>query len=79
MNMESEKKNSSDLIWYDGRAYKFNDQAVTILCMGIDQQSEEIQQIDNLSGESGQADSIFLVVLNPVNRQMNVSQSPVIR
>ena len=72
MNMESEKKNSSDLIWYDGKAYKFNDQAVTILCMGIDQQSEEIQQIDNLSGESGQADSIFLVVLNPVNRQMNV-------
>ena len=40
--------------------------------MGIDQQSEEIQEIDNLSGESGQADSIFLVVLNPVNQQMNV-------
>ena len=72
MNMESEKKNSSDLIWYDGKAYKFNDQAVTILCMGIDQQSEEIQEIDNISGESGQADSIFLVVLNPADQQLNV-------
>lgn len=72
MKMASEKKNSSDLIWHDGKAYKYNDQVITILCMGIDQQTEEIQEMDNISGESGQADSIFLVVLNPVNRQLNV-------
>lgn len=72
MNMVSEKNNSSDLIWHNGKAYKFNDQVVTILCMGIDQQSDEIEEKDNISGESGQADSIFLVVLNPVNQQLNI-------
>lgn len=72
MDMASEKKNSSGLVWHDGKAYKFNDQVITILCMGIDQQSDKIQELDDISGESGQADSIFLVVLNPVNRQLNV-------
>lgn len=72
MDMASEKNNSSDLVWHNGKAYKFNDQVVTILCMGIDQQSEEIQKIDNISGESGQADSIFLVVLDPADQQLNV-------
>lgn len=74
MNMESDdkKENSSDLIWHNGKAYKFNAQVVTILCMGIDQQSEQIEEKQDVSGESGQADSIFLVVLNPVSQQMNV-------
>ena len=40
--------------------------------MGIDQQTEEIEQKEDVSGESGQADSIFLAVLNPTQKQLSV-------
>lgn len=70
LQMDSEEeqgeKGGSDLVWHEGKAYTFNDQAITILCMGIDQSSEEIQENDQVSGQSGQADSIFLVVMDPV-------------
>lgn len=74
INMTSDDKKtvSSNLIWHNGKAYEFNDQVVTILCMGIDQHSEQIEEKENISGESGQADSIFLAVLNPVNQQLKV-------
>ena len=34
--------------------------------------SEEIQEYKNISGESGQADSIFLAVLDPANNKLSV-------
>ena len=40
--------------------------------MGIDQHSEEIQEYKYISGESGQADSIFLAVLDPANNKLSV-------
>lgn len=72
MTSDNKENVSSDLIWHNGKAYEFNDQVVTILCMGIDQHSEQIEEKENISGESGQADSIFLAVLNPVNQQLKV-------
>ena len=62
----------SDYIWHNGKAYQYNDQIITLLCMGIDQAGEEIQKEKNVSGESGQADSIFLAVMDPVSRQLRV-------
>lgn len=74
LNMDSEEseKDSSGLVWHDGKAYQYNDQAITILCMGIDQDSEEIQENNRVSGQSGQADSIFLVVMDLADRQLKV-------
>lgn len=72
MQSDVKKAGSSDLIWRDGKAYRFNDEIITVLCMGIDQQTEEIEQKEDVSGESGQADSIFLAVLNPTQKQLSV-------
>lgn len=60
------------LIWFNGEAYRYNDKLTTLLFIGIDQRSEEIETKEEVSGESGQADTIFLLVLNPVNNKMKV-------
>ena len=62
----------ADLIWHDGKAYRFNEEMITILCMGIDQHSEKVEKVLGISGESGQADTIFLVAMNPVSRKIKV-------
>lgn len=75
LNMRSdgeEQDSGSGLVWHDGKAYQFNDSLITVLCMGIDQNTEEIQDLEGVSGQSGQADSIFLVVLDPLNSQLKV-------
>lgn len=72
-NEGKERKNSDpDLVWHDGKAYRFNEDITTVLCMGIDQRSEVIELKEEISGESGQADSIFLVVLNPRTKKIKV-------
>ncbi len=60
------------MIWHNGQAYRFNEGMITILCMGIDQRSEEIQQLTGISGESGQADTIFLVTMNLESKKIKV-------
>lgn len=61
-----------DLIWYGGRAYRYNENLTTILIMGIDQRSEVIEKREGISGESGQADTIFLLVLNHEKGKMKI-------
>ena len=62
----SDAKVSSDpdIVWYNGKAYRYNKNIMTMLIMGIDQNSEEIEQKEDVSGESGQADTIFLMVMD---------------
>lgn len=62
----SDAKVSSDpdVIWYNGKAYRYNHDLVTMLVMGIDQESDTIEEKDDVSGESGQADTIFLIVMD---------------
>lgn len=50
----------SDLIWHNGQAYRFNEGMITILCMGIDQRSEEIQQLTGISGKADRRIPSFL-------------------
>lgn len=52
------------MIWYNGKAYRYNHDLVTMLVMGIDQESDTIEEKDDVSGESGQADTIFLMVMD---------------
>lgn len=64
--------NDPDLVWYGGKAYRYTENITTILLMGIDQRSEVIEERQGISGESGQADTIFLLVLNNENGKMKV-------
>lgn len=61
-----------DLVWHNGKAYRYNHDITSILFMGIDQRSDEILKIEGVSGESGQADSIFLLVMDPDKEKMKI-------
>lgn len=50
--------------YYNGKKYRYNSDIVTILFMGIDQSETEMTEKVN-SGQSGQADTIALAVMNP--------------
>ncbi len=50
-------------IRYDGSIYKYNDEIITLLVLGIDKDSENEESAHGLSG--GQSDANFLVVINP--------------
>ncbi len=59
-----------DWIRYHGKVYDYNEDILTFLCMGIDVNSKIS---DKQSGKkSGQADALFLLVLNPHNKQMHL-------
>lgn len=53
------------------RSTRYNENIINILCMGIDRSSDMTVQMD-VSGESGQADTIFLMVLNPDKKSMQL-------
>lgn len=56
---------------YDGVEYKYNSNIITILCMGIDKNTENVE-LQEISGESGQADSIFLLVIDPTLNKVKI-------
>lgn len=51
------------LVSRNGKKYRYNDEIITLLCMGIDRSSENWEE-NEMTGENGQADAIFLLVLN---------------
>lgn len=51
------------LVSRNGKKYRYNDEIITLLCMGIDQGSTDWED-EGGYGENGQADAIFLLVLN---------------
>lgn len=67
-----EEADDSDVIRYHGKKYRYNDQLTTVLCMGIDQDSKEITKYEGVSGKSGQADTIFLLVIDQVQKKLQV-------
>jgi len=59
------------MIFRNGKKYQFNKNIMTFLCMGIDTETD-LSEVQEVSGSSGQADTIFLVVLNPDNGKMKI-------
>ena len=53
-----------DWIRYDGKVFDYNENIITFLCMGIDILDEGI--------ESGQADALFLLTLNPDTKEIHI-------
>ncbi|HJA92440.1 MAG TPA: LCP family protein [Candidatus Eisenbergiella merdipullorum] len=58
------------MIRYNGKIYAYKQNCLTFLCMGIDKRGEMEASDDLLKG--GQADAIFLAVLDPEEKKISV-------
>lgn len=67
-----EEAYDSTLYYHDGKAYRYEENIINILCMGIDKRTEEIETVPEVSGKGGQADAVFLISLNPDTRKMKI-------
>lgn len=55
---------------YNGQVYDYNEDILTFLCMGVDVNSKVKDTQKGLA--SGQADALFLLVLNPDIKKINI-------
>ena len=62
------------IISYNGTKYKYNDDLVTILCMGVDTSANGVKK--NIPGNNGQADAIFLILFNPKDKTVKLINVP---
>lgn len=73
---ESGYEPSPETVWkegwvrYQGKIYEYNEDIVTFLVMGIDKMEEVSESRNDVSG--GQADAIFLVILDPDERSIQI-------
>lgn len=70
-----ELEEESGLVSRNGKKYRYNEDMVNILCMGIDK-SRDVSRTETeapgASGENGQADAIFLLTLNQEKHTMKL-------
>ncbi|MBQ6415463.1 MAG: LCP family protein [Butyrivibrio sp.] len=68
---------STDAYWeedwvpYNGDVYDYNDDIITFLIMGIDKDDETVVKVAE-GTDGGQADALFLLVLNPRDQSIKV-------
>ncbi len=74
LGKENENENEYDpsLYKYKGKIYRYKEDMINILCMGIDKKTEKMEKAAAESGEGGQADAIFLLSLNPKGGEMKI-------
>lgn len=74
LGKENENENEYDpsLYKYKGKIYRYKEDMINILCMGIDKKTEKMEKAAAESGEGGQADAIFLFSLNPKGGEMKI-------
>lgn len=68
-NVQTEEKEGR--VYYNGRAYDYNEDILTFLIMGIDQRSETVQEYTE-GFDGGSADAIFLLVMNPHTKKLQI-------
>ena len=61
----------SDWIRYNGSVYDYNEDITTFLIMGIDKNDETVTEVQE-GTDGGQADGLFLLVLNPHTKSINI-------
>lgn len=61
----------SDWVRYNGEVYDYNEDITTFLIMGIDKDDEKVEEVSE-GTDGGQADSLFLLVLNPRNQSIRI-------
>lgn len=69
---ENEKEYDPSLYEYKGKTYRYKEDMINILCMGIDKKTENLEKAEAVSGEGGQADAIFLLSMDPKGGQMKI-------
>ena len=69
-NIEQNEENEKYDITYKGKKYKYNDDIMTFLILGIDKNEKVSPAKDGISG--GQSDGIFLVVMNPHTKKIDL-------
>lgn len=70
VSFEGVSENSNYDIIFDGVKYAYNKDIITLLFLGIDKLDEVKPAKDGVSG--GQADTIFLLVINPHTKVMDI-------
>ncbi len=61
----------SDWVRYNGEVYDYNEDITTFLIMGIDKSDEVVTEVAE-GTDGGQADSLFLLVLNPHDESVKI-------
>ncbi len=61
----------ADWIRYNGAVYDYNEDITTFLIMGIDKDDEEVKEVQE-GTDGGQADGLFLLVLNPHDKSIKI-------
>lgn len=69
----SDDEINQGIVYYNGEKYKYNSDIITILCVGVDSR-ETVEEAK--MGQAGQADSIFLMVLDEKNKKMSLISIP---
>ena len=69
----SQEEAEEGIVAHNGKKYRYNDKITTILCMGIDT-SQEVESAE--MGNAGQADTIFLLVLDEKTNKMSLIGIP---
>ncbi|MCM1468610.1 MAG: LCP family protein [Alistipes sp.] len=57
-------------VMYNGEIYRYNDDILTFLVMGIDSKTEVKEASDSVHG--GQSDALLLIVMNPENKTVKL-------
>lgn len=70
MNLAQAGDDSYDEITLNGERYKYNEDILTFLVLGIDKNEKVAPAINGISG--GQSDGIFLLVMNPDTKKIHI-------
>ena len=71
VTQETDTKWQSDWVRYNGSVYDYNEDIITFLIMGIDKDDEVVTKV-NEGIDGGQADALFLLVLNPHDESIKI-------
>lgn len=71
VDMTQTKAWQSDWVRYNGEVYDYNEDITTFLIMGIDKDDEKVKEVVE-GTDGGQADSLFLLVLNPHDQSIKI-------
>lgn len=70
-SVDTTGKWQNDWVRYDGAVYDYNEDIITFLVMGIDKNDEVVKEVKE-GVDGGQADALFLLVLNPHNESIKI-------
>jgi LCP family protein required for cell wall assembly len=70
-SVDTTQKWESDWVRYNGEVYDYNEDIITFLIMGIDKSDEVVKEVKE-GADGGQADALFLLVLNPHDESIKI-------